>query len=347
MKPFRPLYRATVNYWLIVSILAIIVLLSWKYFNRGRGTSSITIEIIESDTCLTETSDTLHINYANATTLSRFGFKSGVIVNMLKYRDAGGTIRDIQHLLNIRGIDSTLVTEKGHLISFDRPMIKYDYYTPKTKIVRKRLVFARKISLYYTPEDTLIALGINRNIIDSILAYRERYILRGSMPIDSILGLTSEAFAQAMSGHIGERKKYNIETKKETRKIYVNINTATSDELCTVIGIGEKSAKRIIERRVKLGGFVDIRQLAEIATIDSIRYAQIAPQLFAQPQDITKLNINEATKDEVLSHPYMRRELGRQLLRLRYRHKKLTREMVEAELSDTLHDRWLLEYLEF
>lgn len=351
MKNFRPLFRSTVNYWLITSILAIIALLSWRFLHSNSPMERISIAECLSDS-LSLSSDSLHINYANATELSRFGFRSGVIVNMLKYRDAGGTIRNMEHLLKMRGIDSSLIAEKGHLIAFNRPTVirNYDYSAPKptTKYVRKP--HTRRIGLYYTPVDTLIAMGINSQIIDSIMAYRERYIVRGSITLDSLLNTSPLSFAQIMSSHISQRIVWQNDPShqhKPSNRICIDINTASAKELCSIVGIAEKTATRIIERRVMLGGFVHKSQLMEINTIDSARYAQIEPQFYISASSVSRLRINEATKEEVLAHPYMRKELGRQLLRLRYRHKKLSREMVSLLLNGSLHDQWLLEYLEF
>ncbi len=348
MKHFRPLFRSTVNYWLVVSILAIGLLVFWRYYRSNNRSNNISIIEIETDTLSSDISDTLHINYANATQLSRFGFQPRAIVNLLKYRDAGGLIRDIKHLMKIRGIDSSSIANKEYLIAFDTPVkIKY-YYTPQNTTIHKAHHHIHRVSLYYTPKDSLAALGISSVIIDSIMAYRERYIVHGSLPMDSLTSLTAETFSQVMRGHISERKSYAIhqaEPKKEKPK--VDINTASISELCTVSGIGEKTALRIIEHRVMLGGFVALEQLSDIPFIDSVRYAQITPQLSLSTSVIIPLKINEATKNEVLSHPYMRKELGRQLLRLRYRYKKLNREMVIPLLNDTPHDQWLLEYLEF
>lgn len=352
MKQFRPLFRSTVNYWLIVSMGAIITLLVWKYLYQQSPMRDNQV-VVEYETEDSPTSDTLHINYANATELSRFGLRPNVIVNILKYRDAGGSIKDEDHLLKIRGIDTALVREKGNLIAYNRPLsVKRQYYEPKERDRETRQHYkpSRRISLYYTSEDSLAALGIKRQIIDSIIAYRRRYIMNGSITLDSLLEMTPTNFAQAMSGHISPRKNWERDTtkqKREEKRIYVNVNTATEKELCEIVGIGEKTARQIIERRAKLGGFVDKRQLAEIKYIDSARYAQIEEQVYVSTASIKRLKINEATKEEVLGHPYMRKELGRQLLRLRYRHKKLSRDMVIQELNDTHHDQWLLEYLEF
>lgn len=347
---FEPLFRTTINNWLTIIVIALLSLVMWRVLDPGTvPMEGISIVVSEDSDAEAGMTDTLHINYANATQLSAFGFKSALIVNILKYRDAGGWIRDKEHLLRMRGIDSALVERKSELLIYDVPVKggKYaDYSLPKEKTKRK----AMKVSLYYTSADTLMKLGISQPIIDSLLEYREKYIVRGSMAVDTLRAVTPDIFSYVMAPHISERivwRRDTLSKSKEKEVILVDINAADMEQLCKVRGIGEKTAKRIIEKRTVLGGFIDIEQIKEIATIDTARYNQIAPQLTIGKSSIKHIKINEVTQEELLAHPYMRKELGRALLRLRYRHKKLTREMAEPLFTDSKKDKYMLEYIQF
>lgn len=55
----------------------------------------------------------------------------------------------------------------------------------------------------------------------------------------------------------------------------ININTATESELRSLDGIGEKTARRIIEKREKLGGFSSIEDILEVEGIGSKTFEQI------------------------------------------------------------------------
>ncbi len=55
----------------------------------------------------------------------------------------------------------------------------------------------------------------------------------------------------------------------------ININTATESELRSIDGIGETLAKRIIEKRDELGGFVSFEQLMEVYGIGSSIFEDI------------------------------------------------------------------------
>ena len=56
----------------------------------------------------------------------------------------------------------------------------------------------------------------------------------------------------------------------------ININTATAEELCTLPGIGEKLALRIIAFREENGGFANISDIIDVAGIGKVSYEKLA-----------------------------------------------------------------------
>lgn len=55
----------------------------------------------------------------------------------------------------------------------------------------------------------------------------------------------------------------------------ININNATESELQSLDGIGEKLAKRIIDKRESIGGYTDVEQLLEVEGIGDKIFEQI------------------------------------------------------------------------
>ena len=57
----------------------------------------------------------------------------------------------------------------------------------------------------------------------------------------------------------------------------VNLNTATSAQIATLPGIGDKAAERIIEYREKNGGFKKIEELMNVKGIGEKSFLKLKP----------------------------------------------------------------------
>lgn len=73
-----------------------------------------------------------------------------------------------------------------------------------------------------------------------------------------------------------------LESSEEIAEKRININTATMDELMTVEGVGEVTAKRIIEYREAHGGFKFLEELSDIKGIGSGRYEKMKEYFYAE-----------------------------------------------------------------
>ena len=114
---------------------------------------------------------------------------------------------------------------------------------------------------------------------------------------------------------------YSAQTSKPTTTrttsfsyVQLDINTVDSVELQKIPGIGQKTASRIVQYREKLGGFVHLNQLKEVYAIDSNRFLQIEPYLYADKTKIKKININKAEIKELVRHPYIEYYLAKSIV---------------------------------
>lgn len=95
------------------------------------------------------------------------------------------------------------------------------------------------------------------------------------------------------------------DTLKYPRKITpeqrIAINTADTNMLKRIPGIGSYYARKIVNYRKRLGGFVDLAQLKEIEGFpeDALQYMCIPDG------GITKLKINQLTLNQLKAHPYI------------------------------------------
>ena len=101
------------------------------------------------------------------------------------------------------------------------------------------------------------------------------------------------------------------------KQLMFNLNTADSLDLVQLYNIGPAFANRIIRYRTRLGGFADKQQLWEVYGMDSARYNDIAPHLFVNPDDITKLDLNQVSYDQLKRHPYLDYYQAKAIVQLR------------------------------
>lgn len=100
-----------------------------------------------------------------------------------------------------------------------------------------------------------------------------------------------------------EYRSDNFEKEDEFEITLVELNSANSDELEKLRGIGPTYSKRIISYRDKIGGFVDKEQIDALYISDDAKEA-LNQYGIIDPSVIEKKNINEINKEELRSIPY-------------------------------------------
>lgn len=98
----------------------------------------------------------------------------------------------------------------------------------------------------------------------------------------------------------------------------VDINTADTTLLKELPDIGSSFAKRIVEYRGKLGGFVENRQLLEVYGMDSTRYKNIENYITVDSLfNANKLRINHDSFKVLNRHPYLEYEHVKKIVNYR------------------------------
>lgn len=163
--------------------------------------------------------------------------------------------------------------------------------------------------------------------LDSIVASRQAEI-DSLIKIDSIKKHErrrsfSKKSEKQKTGHDFYHKTGNKKTKfpdrsdsvqkqtfaKEKTIPIIDINTADTTLLKELPGIGSSFAKRIVEYRGKLGGFVEKEQLLEVYGMDSARYGNIENHMTVDSIFTPdKLRINYDSFKVLNRHPYLEYE---------------------------------------
>ncbi len=186
-------------------------------------------------------------------------------------------------------------------------------------------------------KDDWIRLGLSTKQADVVVNFVKRGISSNDQ-LKKIYVLPGELFELIKdSTYYPEEKELSVAQQKpvSTPK-YVDINTATSDELISLKGIGPFFAKQIIKRREELGGFARKDQLLEVWKMDQEKYDLIESSIHINPEHISKLSINNASVDELKSHPYISWNVANSIVKMRAQIKefKKVEEVMESVLID-------------
>ncbi|HOD88816.1 MAG TPA: helix-hairpin-helix domain-containing protein, partial [Bacteroidales bacterium] len=153
-------------------------------------------------------------------------------------------------------------------------------------------------------------LGFSNNQANNIINYRNKggkfYTANDLLKLYSIDSVCFNRVKDYIK--ITDNVKEDL-VKSENREVKVYINSADALEFQKLRGIGEVFSKRIVNYREKLGGFVSKEQIKEVYGISNELYENIEANLILDESEIKKININKADYAELISHPYIDKEI--------------------------------------
>ena len=109
----------------------------------------------------------------------------------------------------------------------------------------------------------------------------------------------------------------NTEEVTSKKKLLLPLNRADSVQLLALPGIGPYYARKIIQYREKLGGFASKEQLLEIYGIDQQRLDLFEDRIEIDTNDVTKIDLKEATFEDLSRNPYIGGYVARAIIRYR------------------------------
>lgn len=103
--------------------------------------------------------------------------------------------------------------------------------------------------------------------------------------------------------------------KTETKIIRKDINTTSYEDLITISGIGDYSARKIIAERDKFGGFVSIKQFRFIENLPSNVYDLLEKNFhITKKPTIQKIDLNRANINDLQQIPYVNYKIARSIV---------------------------------
>ncbi len=229
-------------------------------------------------------------------------------------------------------------------ITAERDREKDDYegvalYQPKESQFEKYRKQKINAELFYFDPNKATAeewerLGVREKTIGTILKYRSKggkfykpedlkriYGLRPEETERLIPFVTIEASLKA-TNFTDQSTTVTSFTKehKEFSKAVVDINSSDTSEWKLLRGIGSGYARRIVNFRNKLGGFVSVEQVAETYGLPDSVFQQIKSQLKNNPVNVRKISINQSTVEELKAHPYIGFSVANAIVQYRKEH---------------------------
>lgn len=195
-------------------------------------------------------------------------------------------------------------------------------------------------------EEALDSLGFKKFQINSIIKYRNA---GGSWKVKNdfskLYGL-SELDFQNLKPYLDLPDSIPLSNKDYSKVpkplLVFDLNKADSAQLESLKGIGPGIARAIIFHRKKLGGFHSLSQLKEVYGIKENNFDLIISQLEITPNDIQKININNASVWDLQRHPYIGKELAKQIINVRQKQGSFNNleELLKLNLvNDTLYPK--------
>ncbi|TNE56341.1 MAG: hypothetical protein EP344_12785 [Bacteroidetes bacterium] len=262
-------------------------------------------------------------NTAPADTLIALGLSEKLARTIVKYRERGGRFRHPDDLRKIY----TLPEEEFQRL---RPYVRMEQKT-SAKSVRP----AKKNSISPFPFDpntasrnTLEQLGLPGYLVERLIRYREKGgKFREPADLRKLYGLSDrdyrllEPYIQCAAPSPENNSPVPEKSRPaKTAPAVVDINTATLEDWTRLPGIGPYRAKKILQYRERLGGFIQTGQVAEAYGLPDSVFLAIQGYLKAGEVPTHRININTASEQELASHPYISYKQARLITAYRAQH---------------------------
>lgn len=190
-------------------------------------------------------------------------------------------------------------------------------YTNKQKKRRFKIPDRKFDPNQYAPSDWM-NLGLSQKQADLVVKFGKRGFY-SHKDLQRVFVISEEFFVRIKDSLVYPVKENKIisETLNKVALIKVELNTASKEELLSIKGIGNYFAEQIIQRRNILRGYVNIKQLLEIYHFNEEKLFQLESKITVDPTAIQQFNLNEASVEELKTHPYFTWNVANSIVKLR------------------------------
>ncbi len=164
------------------------------------------------------------------------------------------------------------------------------------------LNFRAKGGRFYKKEDLKKIYGLRAEDYERLQAFVQ--LPAGGRKFDNY---SKPADNQEVAAEVGYKNQPSTAPvfAKKSANVSIDINAATAEDWQQIRGIGPGWAKRIVNYREKLGGFLAPQQVGETFGLPDSVFQKMLPQMQANTPVFRRIKLNAATLDELKMHPYL------------------------------------------
>lgn len=203
-------------------------------------------------------------------------------------------------------------------------------YAEKTEVevafmAGQRSLYQRNELFLFNPnglaESDWIRLGLSPRQAKSVKNFEAKGgSFKSKEDVKKLYVISPEKYNELEQYIVIPRDSSDTFVKKEKTKVVMELNTADTSQLVKVNGIGPAFAKRIVDYRVKIGGFHSKEQLMEVYGIDQAKFTEIESSFTCDASYVSKINVNTATVAQLKAHPYFTPGVAIALVNYRKQH---------------------------
>lgn len=347
-----------IGYVIVVMMLVVngIILFRPK---SGNTTKTDTSTLTEQDSTLCRA--TFDPNTATYRELIDAGIPRKVAVSIIRWREAGKIFRikeDVALCYAMTdslffAIESQIVIDdkfKFHPKTRDNDNQDSKYDDDKKAKTNKRSeprIVLAPLDLDTVGARYLTLVGFSIREAELVIRYRD--IIGGYRSIEEFdeCYAVDSIMVERLRPYLVFPSQPETETKVEIGPI--DINSADSATLCTIRGVGPKSAQAIVEYRTLLGGYHSVEQISELSVVTEENFEQILPQICCDSAEIKKININFAASNELKTHPYITSRMLKLIINKRVSKGgwSTIEEMIEDDILTSEEAMRIAPYLDF
>jgi len=267
---------------------------------------------------LTKKYFTFNPNTIDSIALDSLDLPDAVKFNLLKFRSRGGKIYSDSDFRKIYGVTEDVFSKIEPYLKVELKVEKPDLQMNGAELFLFDPNTASDIDFQ--------RLGLTGKQVETIRNYQSKGgKFRTKEDFSKIWGI-SNSQKKALSEYIVFEENDNLveNTILTTNKILIELNSADSIALELLPGIADKLSKRIVKYRDILGGFYTVNQLKEVYGISDQTFILIEDKLTLDVSKIKKLNLNFSDVNELSKHPYLKKNLARQIVNFRTKNGKIS-----------------------